>query len=94
VYIFYDSNGAIKSIAVANKAIENYSSPFEGLTELFLDDTQYADVQKEPNMYKVVNNVPVKQSAPVTTPVSPTPSTEQRLAAVEAAIASLMGVGK
>lgn len=90
MYVFYDSNGIIQTIAVASKAIEGYSSPFEGLTELFLDDTQYADVIQEPLMYKIIDDAPVKQAQPFVPP-GPQPSTEERLAAVEAALAALMG---
>ena len=91
MYVFYDSQGIIQSIALADKPLNGFVSPFEGLTELFLDDTEYADVAKEPLWYKMVSNVPVKQTQPVTVPAQP-PTTEQRLAALEAAIATLMGV--
>ena len=66
---------------------------FLGLTDLYLDDTEYADVQQEPMMYKIVSNAPVKQAQATTVSVTIQPSDVQdRLAAVEAAIASLMGV--
>ena len=93
MYVFYDSQGIVQSIAVASSPIEGYSSPFPSLTDLYLDDAEYADVQQEPMMYKIVSNVPVKQAQAATVIVTIQPPTVQdRLAAVEAAIASLMGV--
>ncbi len=93
MYVFYDSQGIVQSIAVASSPIEGYSSPFPGLTDLYLDDTEYADLQQEPMMYKIVSNAPVKQAQPVTVNVViQPPDVQDRLAAVEAAIASLMGV--
>jgi len=68
MYVFYDAQGIIQSIAVASSPIEGYSWPFPGLTELYLDDTKYADVRQEPMMYKIVSNAPVKQAQPVNTP--------------------------
>jgi len=96
MYVFYDSQGIVQSIAVASEPIEGYTSPFIGphflgLTELFLDDTEYADVAQEPLMYKITNSVPVKQTQPFTLAASK-PTTETRLLAIEAAIADLMGV--
>jgi len=93
MYVFYDSQGIVQSIAVASSPIEGYSSPFAGLTDLYLDDTEYTDVQQEPMMYKIVSNTPVKQAQAATVNVTIQPPTVQdRLLAVEAAIAALMGV--
>ncbi|SPF47248.1 hypothetical protein SBF1_3810003 [Candidatus Desulfosporosinus infrequens] len=93
MYVFHDSQGFVQTIALASAPIAGYASPFPGLTELFLEDTQYADVAQEPLMYKVIDSVPVKQAQPFVIPVvTPPPATEERLTAVEAAIAALMGV--
>ena len=68
MYVFYDAQGIIQSIAVAHSLIGSYTSPFPGLTELFLDDTEYLDVGQQPLMYKIVSNLPVKQDQPVNAP--------------------------
>lgn len=68
MYVFYDSNGVIQSIAVAHAPIDGYSPALPGLTELYLDDTEYADVAQLPLMYKIVSNAPIKQSQPVNAP--------------------------
>jgi hypothetical protein len=68
MYVFYDSNGMITSIALANSPIDGYTAPFPGMTELYLEDTEYADVAKSPLMYLIVNGAPVKQTQSVDTP--------------------------
>ena len=86
MYIFYDSNGVISySIAVAQAPVEGFTSPFEGYTALYLDDTQYADIRQRYDMYKIVNGQPVEQSESTLPPVPLATSQQAKIAEITSA---------
>ena len=70
MYVFFDSSGIIQDIAVATDPIDGYSSPYAGLDELFLNDTQNVAVAQRPDMYLIVDGVPVLQAISSIPPIS------------------------
>lgn len=62
MYVFYDANGKI--ICACEATSPDIIAPQNPGTPLYLDDTQYADVWKNPTEYTIENGVPVYTPIP------------------------------
>lgn len=94
IYFINEKTGRIESGTWGDSAetLEGITFLTDGCVAVYLDDTEYPEVNENPGQYLIENGVPVYSPLPPSTPATPEPTLEERTRALEDAMTVVMGL--